>query len=284
MDNGTGQYANPDHFKGWNMLPHHQIKEQHNALVMNKKIMSILAERDSALHERNKALSSAKEALAARDQALRQRDKAISERDKALIERDNAYAALQLHENSLNFALSRNGNKPSHDNNDDHNVDDDGIYISIGENNNLEVFPIPTIPTETKTKTNKRKKKVSLQANASSLGKKSRKDCDSSNNVLSFDESTMQIPVCSCTGSSRQCYKWGSGGWQSSCCTTTLSEYPLPQMPNKRHSRMSGRKMSGNVFSRLLSRLAAEGYDLTGPVDLKDYWARHGTNRYITIK
>ena len=101
---------------------------------------------------------------------------------------------------------------------------------------------------------------------------------------VNFDESTMSAPVCSCTGEPRQCYKWANGGWQSSCCTTTLSMYPLPQMPNKRHSRMGGRKMSGSVFSRLISRLAVDGYDLSVPVDLKNYWAKHGTNRYITIK
>ncbi|XP_072995089.1 barley B recombinant-like protein D isoform X1 [Typha latifolia] len=103
-------------------------------------------------------------------------------------------------------------------------------------------------------------------------------------NQVAFDESSMPVPVCSCTGKFHQCYKWGNGGWQSACCTTTLSMHPLPVMPNKRHARMGGRKMSGTVFIRLLSRLAAEGHDLSMPVDLKDHWARHGTNRYITIK
>lgn len=103
-------------------------------------------------------------------------------------------------------------------------------------------------------------------------------------NQVSFDESTMPVPVCSCTGKFHQCYKWGNGGWQSSCCTTTLSMFPLPVMPNKRHARVGGRKMSGGAFIKLLSRLAAEGLDLSTPVDLKDHWAKHGTNRYITIK
>lgn len=103
-------------------------------------------------------------------------------------------------------------------------------------------------------------------------------------NQVVFDESTMPAPVCSCTGILRQCYKWGNGGWQSSCCTTTMSMYPLPAVPNKRHARVGGRKMSGSAFNKLLSRLAAEGHDLSIPVDLKDHWAKHGTNRYITIK
>lgn len=103
-------------------------------------------------------------------------------------------------------------------------------------------------------------------------------------NLVTFDESMMPPPACSCTGKLQQCYKWGSGGWQSACCTTLLSMYPLPVMPNKRHARVAGRKMSGSAFSKLLSRLAAEGHDLSAPLDLKDHWAKHGTNRYITIK
>ncbi|CAK9148253.1 unnamed protein product [Ilex paraguariensis] len=51
-----------------------------------------------------------------------------------------------------------------------------------------------------------------------------------------------------------------------------------------RHARVGGRKMSGSAFNKLISRLAAEGHDLSNPVDLKDNWAKHGTNRYITIK
>ncbi|XP_041020013.1 protein BASIC PENTACYSTEINE6-like isoform X1 [Juglans microcarpa x Juglans regia] len=103
-------------------------------------------------------------------------------------------------------------------------------------------------------------------------------------NQVSYDDSTMPAPACSCTGILRQCYKWGNGGWQSSCCTTTLSMYPLPAVPNKRHARVGGRKMSGSAFNKLISRLAGEGHDLSNPVDLKDHWAKHGTNRYITIK
>ncbi|KAJ9567407.1 hypothetical protein OSB04_003373 [Centaurea solstitialis] len=110
------------------------------------------------------------------------------------------------------------------------------------------------------------------------------KDQDLGLNQVAFDESTMPIPVCSCTGVLRPCYKWGNGGWQSSCCTTTMSMHPLPSLPNKRHARVGGRKMSGSVFNKLISRLAAEGHNLSKPVDLKEHWAKHGTNRYITIK
>lgn len=110
------------------------------------------------------------------------------------------------------------------------------------------------------------------------------KDQDLGLNQVAFDETTVPVPVCSCTGVLRPCYKWGNGGWQSSCCTTNLSMYPLPAVPNKRHARVGGRKMSGSAFNKLISRLAAEGHDLSNPVDLKDHWAKHGTNRYITIK
>ncbi|RWW06578.1 hypothetical protein GW17_00030084, partial [Ensete ventricosum] len=103
-------------------------------------------------------------------------------------------------------------------------------------------------------------------------------------NQVAYDDTTMPVPVCSCTGKYRQCYKWGNGGWQSACCTMTLSMYPLPVMPNKRHARVGGRKMSGSAFRKLLSRLASEGHDLSLPVDLREHWAKHGTNRYITIK
>ena len=49
-------------------------------------------------------------------------------------------------------------------------------------------------------------------------------------------------------------------------------------------SRLAGRKMSGGAFKKLLDRLGAIGIDITKPVDLKNHWAKHGTNRYVTIK
>ncbi|KAJ7569215.1 hypothetical protein O6H91_01G067300 [Diphasiastrum complanatum] len=99
-----------------------------------------------------------------------------------------------------------------------------------------------------------------------------------------FDCSKIPSPYCSCTGMSEQCYRWGSGGWQSACCTNMISMYPLPMSPKKKGCRVAGRKMSAGAFERLLQRLVSEGWDLNMPVDLKDYWAKHGTNRYVTIK
>ncbi|KAH7425105.1 hypothetical protein KP509_11G040100 [Ceratopteris richardii] len=95
---------------------------------------------------------------------------------------------------------------------------------------------------------------------------------------------TTPIPYCSCTGTAQPCYRWGNGGWQSACCTNTLSIYPLPMNPLKRGYRFPGRKMSAGAFQKLVKRLVEEGVDLSQPVDLKHYWAKHGTNRYITIK
>ncbi|KAL5563136.1 hypothetical protein UlMin_032883 [Ulmus minor] len=290
----------------WNMMAQHQLKEP-NALVMNKKIMSIIAERDAAIRERNLALSEKNEALADREEALRQRDEALALRDSAIMERDNALAALQFRNNSKNMTLNggaqRGVKRMHHPSN--HLTDMAEAAYSTKEMQITDAFPITVISSEAvksrqgkRTKENKGistksskspRKKVAedLNRRASSDGTKYKTEWDSQDvglNLITFDESTMPVPVCSCTGQSRQCYKWGNGGWQSSCCTTNMSMYPLPQIPNKRHARMGGRKMSGSVFTRLLTRLASQGRDLSMPVDLKEYWARHGTNRYITIK
>ncbi|KAK4422481.1 protein BASIC PENTACYSTEINE7 [Sesamum alatum] len=103
-------------------------------------------------------------------------------------------------------------------------------------------------------------------------------------NEASLDVSGVPPPFCSCSGVARRCYKSGPGGWQSSCCTNSLSEYPLPLSPWKPGKRVSGRKMSRGPYRKLLFALAAEGHDLSQPVDLKNHWARHGTNKFVTIK
>lgn len=92
------------------------------------------------------------------------------------------------------------------------------------------------------------------------------------------------LPFCSCTGMNQPCYRWGNGGWQSACCTTTMSMHPLPMNPKKRGYRLPGRKMSAGAFQKLAKRLSQEGVDLSQPIDLKNFWAKHGTNRYVTIK
>ncbi|GER57050.1 GAGA-binding transcriptional activator [Striga asiatica] len=273
-----------------------------------KQIMSIMAERDAAIQERNLALSEKKAALAERDMAILQRDSAIAERNNAIIERDNAIATLQYRENALH-------NNPNTNNNTNISQCPPGCQIGRGVKHihhphpliepNYESGPSPAEPAKSSARRNKRAgskraatpKKVKQEGPADQahdwragpgLGLKQEqqqwKEQDLGLNQVAFDESTMPVPVCSCTGVLRPCYKWGNGGWQSSCCTTSLSMYPLPAVPNKRHARVGGRKMSGSAFNKLLSRLAGEGHDLSSPVDLKDHWAKHGTNRYITIK
>ncbi|XP_030522928.1 protein BASIC PENTACYSTEINE4 isoform X1 [Rhodamnia argentea] len=314
MDDG-GQHGNSRHKVDypyklmntlWNMAPQHQMKEK-NALAMNQKIMNILREKEQAIQECKDAEAQTKAAIDARNEALRQRDEALIERDKALMERDNARAALQYWENAINFTMvggNQHGLKRLHQ--------QSYSQADIAEALNADVritdaFPISSItadavkPRQGKrskegkgiaskgSSTQRKGKRVGEDLNVQVLshGRKVRSKWDSADvclNLVVFNGSTMPVPVCSCTGIPRHCYKWGNGGWQSSCCTTTLSMYPLPQIPHKRHARVSGRKMSGSVFTKLLSRLAAEGHDLSIPLDLKDYWAKHGTNRYITIK
>ncbi|PIN19688.1 hypothetical protein CDL12_07629 [Handroanthus impetiginosus] len=103
-------------------------------------------------------------------------------------------------------------------------------------------------------------------------------------NGINMDISDIPIPVCSCTGTPQQCYRWGSGGWQSACCTTGLSMYPLPMSTKRRGARIAGRKMSIGAFKKVLEKLATDGYDFSNPIDLRSYWAKHGTNKFVTIR
>ncbi|CAA7395669.1 unnamed protein product [Spirodela intermedia] len=103
-------------------------------------------------------------------------------------------------------------------------------------------------------------------------------------NGINLDISGLPTPVCSCTGTPQQCYRWGIGGWQSACCTTTVSMYPLPMSTKRRGARIAGRKMSQGAFKKVLEKLAGEGYNLSNPIDLSAHWAKHGTNKYVTIR
>lgn len=99
-----------------------------------------------------------------------------------------------------------------------------------------------------------------------------------------MDISSIPTPVCTCTGTPQQCYRWGCGGWQSACCTTTISMYPLPMNNKRRGARIAGRKMSQGAFKKVLEKLGVEGYNFDDPIDLKTHWAKHGTNKFVTIR
>lgn len=288
-----------------------------------KQIMAIMAERDAAIQERNLAISEKKAALQERDMAILQRDAAIAERNNAMMERDNAIATLQYRETAINNSsissspcppgcqIPRGVKHMHHPQIIEPQYTSREIQMQISD-----TVPVsPVAPEPAKARRPKRAKEAKRDGPAKKGSAKPTKkvkreggdlddihggngdlngkfggakpdwkDQDLGLNQVVFDESTMPIPVCSCTGVLRPCYKWGNGGWQSSCCTMNLSMYPLPAVPNKRHARVGGRKMSGSAFNKLLSRLAAECHDLSNPIDLKEHWAKHGTNRYITIK
>ncbi|GAB2267643.1 Protein BASIC PENTACYSTEINE4-like [Dionaea muscipula] len=305
----------------WNRGNQQHGKEP-NALSLNKKIFNIIAEREAAIEERNRALAEKEKALAEREAAIAQRDLAIQERNEAIMERDNALIALQHAANQqLAYGVHRGTKRMMHfhaiasneaclDDPPPPCMDERGIQVldalrrtlaaskaiksqqvkQLRERDQDESAATPTGPTPVSYKPQKGKRAgKDLNRKAVSDGLKSKNEWIDHQaglglNQVTFDESIMPVPGCSCTGTFRHCYKWANGGWQSSCCTTSMSQYPLPQMPNRRYGRMGGRKMSGTVFTRLLSRLAFEGSDLSRPVDLKEHWSKHGTNRYITIK
>ncbi|WCJ29046.1 basic pentacysteine 7 [Euphorbia peplus] len=134
-------------------------------------------------------------------------------------------------------------------------------------------------------KTMKSKKpKKTKESKSMPEAKREKRNLDVDMDKMNFDLSGVPSPFCSCTGIPRVCYKWGTGGWQSSCCTPSVSEHPLPMSPTRPGVRLAGRKMSNGAYLKLLLRLESEGHDLSHPVDLKLHWARHGTNKFVTIK
>ncbi|KAM7256361.1 hypothetical protein ACFE04_012102 [Oxalis oulophora] len=318
MDEGGSHRDNgrhkPDQYKA--------AQSQHQPSM--KQIMAIMAERDAAVQERNLALSERKTAITERDMAFLQRDTAIAERNNAVLERDNAITTLQYRETPMtsgNNSMSvcppgcqiargvkhihhpqqQHTHNGSHMNETDYSGlplspgSSEGPKSQRGKRTKLPKAPkAPKPPRKAKRDSEDLSKMIVIKQQhewkdeddnrQSVVSKSGWKEQDLGLNQVVYDETTMPAPVCSCTGVYRQCYKWGNGGWQSSCCTTTMSEYPLPSLPNKRHARIGGRKMSGSAYNKLLSRLAAEGHDLSNPIDLKENWAKHGTNRYITIK
>lgn len=137
-----------------------------------------------------------------------------------------------------------------------------------------------------KAKKPKRAPKVPKDESSPSVqrAKPGRKNTEVVINGIDMDISGIPIPVCSCTGVPQQCYRWGSGGWQSACCTTGMSIYPLPMSTKRRGARIAGRKMSLGAFKKVLEKLAAEGYNFSNPIDLRTHWAKHGTNKFVTIR
>lgn len=120
---------------------------------------------------------------------------------------------------------------------------------------------------------------------ASALPVKGGKRCsDVVINGLDLDISRLPTPICSCTGTPQQCYRWGLGGWQSACCTNEISMYPLPMNTKRQGTRIPGRKMSHGAFKKVLEKLVGEGYNLSSPIDLRGHWAKHGTNKFVTIR
>ncbi|KMZ63982.1 GAGA-binding transcriptional activator [Zostera marina] len=111
-----------------------------------------------------------------------------------------------------------------------------------------------------------------------------RKNTEVTINGIDLDISRIPTPVCTCTGVPRPCYRWGVGGWQSACCTTSISMHPLPVSTKRRGSRIAGRKMSHGAFKKVLEKLAGEGYNLSNRIDLRSHWAKHGSNKFVTIR
>ncbi|KAF8098063.1 hypothetical protein N665_0275s0032 [Sinapis alba] len=140
--------------------------------------------------------------------------------------------------------------------------------------------------TTTKAKKPRKPKEENDNNNNTNVSrvKPAKKSFDLVINGVNMDISGLPVPVCTCTGAPQQCYRWGCGGWQSACCTTNISMHPLPMSTKRRGARISGRKMSQGAFKKVLEKLASDGFNFGNPIDLKSHWARHGTNKFVTIR
>jgi hypothetical protein len=271
----------------------------------------MIAERDAAILERNSAIAERTAAYAERDAALLLRDVAYADRDSAMEERDAAVAALQMALGNRSLSEKRSLGK------------DSKLFQTLSMKRNCAilgaVLPAPLSSTRFSSVVEEqighcrsevtkelvggypRKRKLLVKSTHDraliakkpchppeeyrfQLGDGEADNCKSSNQAGHVGNVRYPIPHCSCTGVRQQCYRWGNGGWQSSCCTTMISMYPLPMNPTKRGSRFAGRKMSAGAFEKLLKALGSKGININHPVDLKDHWAKHGTNRYVTLR
>lgn len=275
------------------------------------KLTQVTVERDAALAERDKAIADKKNACTERDAALLQRDVAYADRNTAWVERDKAITALTIMCGNGNDSegaakllqvVNYVANRPPMGNNllclpstveeVNHHAEGKGLQRQAKQHGKAAKKETPKkrkasgVASQEKKGTRSSKKKRKQQEGQSKVEKvKQEEVCKSIvAYVPPYDLASTPVPLCSCTGTNRQCYRWGSGGWQSSCCTTFLSVYPLPLNHTKRSSRVAGRKMSGGAFKKLLERLAGAGEDITQPIDLKNHWAKHGTNKYVTVK
>nr|ADV59369.1 GAGA-binding transcriptional activator [Artemisia annua] len=145
--------------------------------------------------------------------------------------------------------------------------------------------PAVTNPKQPRAKKPRKTSSIPKEnGNPSGRSKTVKRSMDVVINGIDMDISGIPIPVCSCTGVQQQCYRWGSGGWQSACCTTTISMYPLPMSTKRRGARIAGRKMSQGAFKKVLEKLASESYNFANAIDLRLHWAKHGTNKFVTIR
>ncbi|KAH8944169.1 hypothetical protein BDL97_13G094800 [Sphagnum fallax] len=253
---------------------HHRKAASDHHVVL--QLITVIAERDAALLEKSTAISEKMAAWAERDAALLQRDAALADRDSALLKRDAAISALAKAEKESSSCARKRPSSAGGINPGSKLLQ----RVGFAEHYSLVVKKVESWPSPMQrqlqgyqVKGDEEEGQIHGSESASTA----------SYTTIPVSAPT-QIPYCSCTGMNQQCYRWGCGGWQSACCTTLLSLHPLPMNPKKRGSRVAGRKMSAGAFDKLLEKLKLEGVDISYSVDLKDHWAKHGTNRYVTLR
>ena len=172
------------------------------------RLISAKTERDAVIHERDKAIAEKKVAIAEKEAAYAQRYVVIMERDATFAALKNARDERNRGWQAYKAHLAQMAASPH--------------LIQMGAcSRDPRIFQAINI----------------------------HHDCTygiGANEFPSLTTGTSELgPVLECEAalkSSSKILQMGNGGWQSACCTTMMSRYPLPMNPNKKGYRFQVEK------------------------------------------
>ncbi|MCO5613076.1 hypothetical protein L7F22_067350 [Adiantum nelumboides] len=243
------------------------------------KLMQVIAERDAAMVQRDHVLAEKKVAFEERASAFLQRNIAYAKRDAAMVERDHAMVALENARGHRALGWNQFKRQPELKGRDSMLLQ---MSLPSGPFMVEEPHSFNGDPAMLSFITNN-PEKYSLCNNLNNLVLRQKRRMTQSQKGRERHLST-SLDGQKSEPKKKRVNLATDGEMGVGSQHNTLSMHPLPMNPLKKGYRLPGRKMSAGAFQKLVKRITQEGVDLSQPIDFKNYWAKHGTNRYITIK